>query len=272
MKITEHLKKAAGKTLFSFEIIPPKKGNNIQELYDNIDPLMEFKPPFIDVTTSREESIYIEKDGKRATVYDDIPPSELTIEKIDDILKQKNNNGTSLGAFPNTGEEIFLKNGRYGTYLQMGEKMKSLPPNVMQEDIDISLAIEIISLPKQLGTMPESQDPILVDIGRYGPYVKAGKSSCSLPKEMDVLKITFDEAVTLLKSNKKGSSSILKTLGSDENKNDVVIKNGRYGKFITNGKVNAPMPKNISVEELTLEEAITILSTRKPKRKKFTKK
>ena len=63
MKITEHIKKASGKTLFSFEIIPPKKGNNIQELYDNIDPLMEFKPPFIDVTTSREEYIYIDKDN-----------------------------------------------------------------------------------------------------------------------------------------------------------------------------------------------------------------
>ena len=63
MKITDHIKKANGKTLFSFEIIPPKKGKNIQELYDNIDPLMEFKPPFIDVTTSREEYIYIEKEG-----------------------------------------------------------------------------------------------------------------------------------------------------------------------------------------------------------------
>lgn len=63
MKITEHIKKANGKTLFSFEIIPPKKGRSIQELYDNIDPLMEFKPPFIDVTTSREESIYIDRDG-----------------------------------------------------------------------------------------------------------------------------------------------------------------------------------------------------------------
>ena len=63
MKITEHIKKANGKTLFSFEIIPPKKGNSIQELYDNIDPLMEFNPPFIDVTTSREEYVYIEKDG-----------------------------------------------------------------------------------------------------------------------------------------------------------------------------------------------------------------
>ena len=61
MKITEHIKKADGKTLFSFEIIPPKKGNNIQELYNNIDPLMEFNPPFIDVTTSREEYVYIDK-------------------------------------------------------------------------------------------------------------------------------------------------------------------------------------------------------------------
>ncbi|WP_026775634.1 methylenetetrahydrofolate reductase [NAD(P)H] [Polaribacter sp. Hel_I_88] len=63
MKITEHIKKADGKTLFSFEIIPPKKGKSIQELYDNINPLMEFKPPFIDVTTSREEYVYVEKEG-----------------------------------------------------------------------------------------------------------------------------------------------------------------------------------------------------------------
>ena len=63
MKVTEHIKKASGKTLFSFEIIPPVKGKSIQELYDNIDPLMEFKPPFIDVTTSREEYVYIDRDG-----------------------------------------------------------------------------------------------------------------------------------------------------------------------------------------------------------------
>lgn len=63
MKITDHIKKANGKTLFSFEVIPPKKGNNIHELYDNINPLMEFKPPFIDVTTSREEFVYIRKEN-----------------------------------------------------------------------------------------------------------------------------------------------------------------------------------------------------------------
>ncbi|WP_062056203.1 methylenetetrahydrofolate reductase [NAD(P)H] [Aquimarina longa] len=63
MKVTDHIKKAKGKTLFSFELIPPQKGRSIQELYNNIDPLMEFNPPFIDVTTSREEFIYIDKDG-----------------------------------------------------------------------------------------------------------------------------------------------------------------------------------------------------------------
>ncbi|HET8737716.1 MAG TPA: methylenetetrahydrofolate reductase, partial [Pricia sp.] len=63
MKITDHIKEAKGNTLFSFEIIPPLKGHRIQELYDNIDPLMEFKPPFIDVTTSREEYVYVNKDG-----------------------------------------------------------------------------------------------------------------------------------------------------------------------------------------------------------------
>jgi len=63
MKVTDHIAKAAGKTLFSFEIVPPQKGSNINDLYANIDPLMEFKPPFIDVTTSREEYVYIEKDG-----------------------------------------------------------------------------------------------------------------------------------------------------------------------------------------------------------------
>ena len=63
MKITDHINQAKGETLFSFEIVPPVKGKSIQELYDNIDPLMEFKPPFIDVTTSREEYVYIKKDG-----------------------------------------------------------------------------------------------------------------------------------------------------------------------------------------------------------------
>ena len=150
-----------------------------------------------------------------------------------------------------------------------GDKMKSLPPGVNEDVVNLDLAIQIISLPKNLGNMANSEESIQVDIGRYGPYVKSGKNFKSIPKNLNLLTITLEEAVELL-STKTTSSSILKSLGQDEQKNDIVIKDGRYGTFITNGKVNAPMPKGVSEDELTLDEAIKILSTRKPR--KFKKR
>ena len=213
--------------------------------------------------------IYVEKDDQRATVFDTICPSDLDVQEIENIFKKKNAVSPSLGKFPNTDDDVFLKNGRFGPYIQMGDKMKSLPPNLNQDDINLDLAIQIISLPKNLGTMANSEESILVDIGRYGPYVKSGKTFKSIPKNLDLLNVTLEEAVQLL-SSKTTSSSILKTLGQDDTKNDIVIKNGRYGKFITNGKVNAPMPKGVTENELKLDEAIKILSTRKPK--KFKKR
>ena len=213
--------------------------------------------------------IYIEKDGQRATVFDTIAPSDLDVQEIENIFKKKNSVAPSLGKFPNTEDDVFLKNGRFGPYIQMGDKMKSLPPNLKEDDITLDLAIQIISLPKNLGSMANSEESILVDIGRYGPYVKSGKTFKSIPKNLDLLSLSLEEAIKLL-SSKTTSSSILKTLGQDGAKNDILIKNGRYGKFITNGKVNAPMPKGVTEDELQLDEAIKILSTRKPK--KFKKR
>jgi len=213
--------------------------------------------------------IYITKGNQKATVFDTIAPSDLDIEEIENILKKKNSTSPALGNFPNTNDEIFLKNGRYGPYIQMGKKMKSLPPHLTEEDINLDLAVQIISLPKSLGNMANSDIAVQVDIGRYGPYIKSGKTFKSIPKDFNLLTITLEEAVELL-STQTASSSILKTLGQDDSNNDIVIKNGRYGKFITNGKVNAPMPKGVPEDELKLDEAIKILSTRKPK--KFKKR
>ena len=154
----------------------------------------------------------------------------------------------------------------------MEDKMKSLPPNLKEEDINLEIAIKIISLPKDLGKMPNSTDSIVADIGKYGPYVKSGKNSRSIPKDKDILALTLEEAIELLSAQKSSGPTILKDLGQDDNQNDIVIKDGRYGKFITNGKVNAPMPKNITENEMSLEEAIKILSTRKPKKFRFKKK
>ena len=214
--------------------------------------------------------IYIEKDGTRATVFDEIPPSDFDDKKIQELLNQKTAPQESLGKFPKTNDDIFLKNGRFGPYIQMGKKMKSLPPGLKQEEMTLELAIKIISLPKNIGNMKDSNEPILVDIGRYGPYVRSGKNTRSINKDINMLEINLEQAIELLLSKKTGGLSIIKELGQDSLKNDIVIKNGRYGKFITNGKVNAPMPKNSTEETLSLEEAIKILSTRKPK--KFKRK
>ena len=210
--------------------------------------------------------IYIEKNGIRATVFDEISPSDFNNQKIQELLDQKTAPQESLGKFLKTEDDIFLKNGRFGPYIQMGKKMKSLPPGFKQEEITLEIATEIISLPKNIGNMKDSNEPIFVDIGRYGPYVKSGKNTRSINKEINMLEITLEQATELLLSKKTGGSSIIKELGQDNLKNDIVIKNGRYGKFITNGKVNAPMPKSSSEETLSLEEAIKILSTRKPKK------
>jgi len=210
--------------------------------------------------------IYVEKDGNRATVFDEIAPSDLNGLKIQEILAQKSIPQESLGQFPNTEKDIFLKNGRFGPYIQMEDKMKSLPPGIQQEDVTLELAIDIISLPKNLGNMTDSDESIFVDIGRYGPYIKSGKNTRSITKDINMLEITLKQAIELLSAKKSRGSSIIKELGRDNLKNEIVIKNGRYGKFITNGKVNAPMPKNSSESDLSLEEAIKILSTRKPKK------
>ena len=92
----------------------------------------------------------------------------------------------------------------------MDRKMKSLPPNLTENDINLENAIKIISLPKNLGKMANSDDDILADIGRYGPYVKSGKISRSIPKDKDVLNLTLEEAVELLSSQKSSGPAILK--------------------------------------------------------------
>ena len=101
------------------------------------------------------------------------------------MLLNKNAAPEVLAKDEKSGDDIVLKKGRFGPYLQCGKKMKSLPPNLTEEDINLENAIKIISLPKDIGKMANSDDPILVDIGRYGPYVKAGKISRSISKDKD---------------------------------------------------------------------------------------
>ena len=206
-------------------------------------------------------------EDKRFTIPGDFPPSELNLDKINELIELKNKAPEIIAKDPITNEDIVLKKGRFGPYIQCGDKMKSLPPNVEMENVDAELAINLASLPKVIGKWKD--DDIKIDIGKFGPYIRCGKVTASVPRDQNLFTLSEKEASELLDSGKQGRGpKVLKDLGDN-----IEIRDGRYGMYITDGKVNAKMPKDISQDELTLEEAKNLIEQKKssPKRK-FRKK
>jgi len=206
-------------------------------------------------------------EDKRFTIPGDFPPSELNLDKINELIELKNKAPEIIAKDPVTNEDIVLKKGRFGPYIQCGEKMKSLPPNVEMENVDAELAINLASLPKVIGKWKD--DDIKIDIGKFGPYIRCGKVTSSVPRDQNLFELSEKEAGELLNSGKQGRGpKVIKELGDN-----IEIRDGRYGVYITDGKVNAKMPKDISQDELTLEEAKNLIEQKKssPKRK-FRKK
>ena len=213
--------------------------------------------------------LYAQKDEERVNLDENIIPSEINEKMINQFFKDKNAAPTEFGKDNNTGETILLKKGRFGPYLQSGKKMKSLPPGVKETDITSEMAAAIVAMPCEIGTNPKSDDPIIKDIGRYGPYIKCGSQNRSISAPLDILNITLEQAIDLLEQDKKGPS-VLKDLGEEEGQK-IVIKNGRYGIYVTNGKVNVTLPKDQDYNTLDLNTALTLIKNKKPK-KKFKRK
>jgi len=150
------------------------------------------------------------------------------------------------------GEDILVKTGRFGSYLKCGDKTKGFPPNVTPDDLSKEMAMQIMSLPKVLGKHPEDDSDVQVDIGKFGPYIRAGKQTKSIPSGEDLFNISLEKAMEILKSKQASG----KVLGSDpKSKKDIELKRGRYGFYITNGKVNVSL-KNGEDTIITLEDAI----------------
>ena len=209
--------------------------------------------------------IYGQKGEERFTIPSDLPPSDLNAEKISEIIEIKNKEPEVMAIDPISNENILLKKGRFGPYVQCGKKMKSLPPNVSMEDVDEKLAINLISLPKKIGTWGENNDEIKIDIGKFGPYIRCGKVTSSIPNEIELFEMNEQEAIELLKSGKKGRGpKVIKDMTEG-----IEIREGRYGMYITDGKINAKMPKDLNPEDLNLEEAKKLIEKKKssPKRK-----
>jgi DNA topoisomerase-1 len=182
-----------------------------------------------------------------------------------------------LGHDPADGKPVYLKVGRFGPYVQLGstdeeEKPKnaSLLKNMKPEDVTLEVALKLLSLPRDLGVRESDGAKITVYNGRFGPYVKAGDDTRSLPADISPLDVTLEQALHLLaqpKAQKRGFGGAarepLKVLGeSPVTKQPVKLFEGRYGPYVTDGTTNASLPKGTTTEELTLEIALPLLAAR----------
>ncbi len=183
----------------------------------------------------------------------------------------------ALGIDPKTGLEVSLKSGRFGPYVQLGEAKKDekppragIPKGFAPEGIDLMRALQLLSLPREIGLHPESGHPITAAFGRFGPYIKHDGAFASLDSPDEVFTVGINRAVTLLAERKARGPSrhgpqALKELGKNEAGDIIKVMKGRYGPYVTDGKINATIMSDTDPMSLTLEDAQTLIAARAAK-------
>ena len=218
---------------------------------------------------------YLRRGDDSRSIPEDIYLGDLTLEKIEEIFSQETKEDETLGDDPKTGESIWIKKGPYGHYVQLGETKtrKGIPKNYTLSDVNLEYALKLLSLPREVGAHPDSGEIITADYGRYGPYIKCGKQNASLRGSETPLDISIEKSVELL-ANRNKKSAELRTLGEHtETGESIVVKNGRYGPYISDGKVNVSLGA-ITPEEITLEKSIELINQKRlaPPKKKRTRR
>jgi DNA topoisomerase I len=214
---------------------------------------------------------YLERGEDRQTLPPDVAPDELTPERAEEILAQGNQEH-ELGTDPESGHTIALRAGRYGPYvtevLDGDEKPRtaSLFKSMAPETVTLEDALRLLTLPRTLGE--SDGEEVVAANGRYGPYVKKGKESRSLDTEEQLFAITLDEALAKLAEPKqrgrRAAAPPLKELGDDPvSKKPVVLKEGRFGPYVTDGETNASLRAADSIESITPERAAELLQARR---------
>ncbi|MEC6998578.1 MAG: type I DNA topoisomerase, partial [Pseudomonadota bacterium] len=180
-----------------------------------------------------------------------------------------------LGIDPETGLIVYLKDGRFGPYIHLGDagednekpKRSGLPKDMRPADMTLDYALRLLSLPRLVGKHPETGEDITADLGRYGPYLKHGKQSASLETVDEIFEIGVNRAVTVIAEKKSKApargSSVIKDLGEHPNDGKPVkVMNGRYGPYVKHNKINATIPKDEEPDSVTLERALELIAAR----------
>lgn len=224
---------------------------------------------------------YVEDaDGNRANVPEDLPPDELTLDKARELLANPAGAEQELGPDPESGRMIVAKNGRYGPYVtevlpedapkNAKPRTSSLFKTMSLETVTLDDALKLLTLPRVVGVDPESSEEITAQNGRYGPYLKKGTDSRSIDSEDQLLTITLDEALKIYAEPKqrgrRAAAGPLRELGTDPAVDKpIVVKDGRFGPYVTDGEFNATLRKDDQVESITLERAAELLAEKRAK-------
>jgi DNA topoisomerase-1 len=227
--------------------------------------------------------------GNTAPIPDDLPPAELTQEKAIELLARKASGPEAIGIDPATGRRVFFRSGRFGSYLELeqmeeekaaGEKPRrvSMPPGLKPEGLSEDDLALLLAFPRELGPHPETAEPITVQIGRYGVYVKAGAESRTVEDWRAAAQMTLEGALNLLSQPKArrgrgvaaaAPAAALREFGKLEGaEGPVRLLAGRYGPYVTDGKTNATIPKGTVPEAVTPEMAIELIRARQGAPKK----
>ena len=221
----------------------------------------------------------------RTSVPNDMLPDEMTVAKALELLDQGKRGDRRLGEEPATGKPVYVKVGRFGPYVQLGDpeltakgkikkgakpKMASLWSSMSAEKITLEEALLLLSFPREVGTHPETGLAVTVQDGRYGPYVKMGEETRSLTGQEQMAAVTLEQALELLRQPKergrRRAPAVLAELGNHPaTGGPIQVKSGRYGAYVTDGVVNATIPKGRDPKGIALAEALELLDVRKRK-------
>jgi DNA topoisomerase-1 len=234
---------------------------------------------------------YVEdKEGNRANIPEDLPPDELTVAAAKELLANPAGAEQVLGEDPVSGRTIVAKNGRFGPYVtellpddapkSAKPRTSSLLKSMSLDTVDLDDALQLLTLPRVVGVDPSSGEEITAQNGRYGPYLKKGTDSRSLSDEEELFSVTLEQALAIYAEPKsrggRPATAPLRELGVDPvTGKAVVVKDGRFGPYITDGDYNATLRRDDTVETLTLERAAELLADKRakgPAKKRAAKK
>ncbi|MFF5053993.1 type I DNA topoisomerase [Micromonospora sp. NPDC000663] len=265
--VTENLSDIDARSVNSIPLFTDDEGREVVVRVGRYGPYLQRAVPG-EAPTTPAEGEEAGAQGDRAPIPEGLAPDELTPEKVHELFLGGGGE-RKLGDDPATGEPIVLKSGRFGPYVSSGERKSSLLRTQTPDSLTLDEALKLLSLPRLVGVAPDGVE-VFANNGRYGPYVKRGEEFRSLESEDQMFTVGLDQALALLAAPKtrgrRAAAPPLREMGVDPaTEKPLVIKDGRFGPYVTDGEFNASLRRGQTPEALTLEEASEMLAEKRAK-------